>query len=209
MGDLVASYLNRTTKAVCAFLEQSLPPMQSDWWDACVVRNLSFQQQRILSQRQNPSLTSLDLAALLRALDQNWHALAQRYDWPPETRNYLKEMQSIRNRWAPAGSQERPAEDHYRDLDTIERFVSALSNSKALVEEIKSAKREFMAAQANSAAPAPQTNAPPESPSTEFVVGQLVFPKADPSKRGAVIAVVSGTPENRYSVFVDGKSVNF
>lgn len=47
------------------------------------------------------------------------------------------------------------------------------------------------------------------NPSQEFVPGQIVFLKADPSTRGAVVAVLPGTPENRINVFVDGKVQTF
>ena len=40
--------------------------------------------------------------------------------------------------------------------------------------------------------------------STEFSPGQIVFLKSNPSTRGAVIAVLPGTPEDRVNVFVDG-----
>ena len=47
------------------------------------------------------------------------------------------------------------------------------------------------------------------NPSPEFALGQIVFLKADPSTRGAVVAVLPGTPENRINVFVDGNVHTF
>lgn len=49
----------------------------------------------------------------------------------------------------------------------------------------------------------------PLNPSQEFEPGQIVFLKANPSTRGAVVAVVPGTPENRINVFVDGSVQSF
>ena len=48
-----------------------------------------------------------------------------------------------------------------------------------------------------------------QNPSPEFAPGQIVFLKADPSTRGAVVAVLTGTPENRINVFVDGNVHSF
>ena len=48
-----------------------------------------------------------------------------------------------------------------------------------------------------------------QNPSSEFALGQIVFLKADPSTRGAVVAVLPGTPENRINVFVDGNVHTF
>ena len=47
------------------------------------------------------------------------------------------------------------------------------------------------------------------NPSPEFAPGQIVFLKADPSTRGAVVAVLPGTPENRINVFVNGNIRTF
>ena len=47
------------------------------------------------------------------------------------------------------------------------------------------------------------------NPSTEFAAGQIVFLKSNPSTRGAVMAVLPGTPENRINVFVDGTPQTF
>ena len=47
------------------------------------------------------------------------------------------------------------------------------------------------------------------NPSQEFAPGQIVCLKADPSIRGAVVAVLPGTPENRISVFVNGNTQTF
>ena len=47
------------------------------------------------------------------------------------------------------------------------------------------------------------------NPSQEFAPGQIVFLKADPSTRGAVVAILPGTPENRINVFVDGNVHTF
>ena len=43
------------------------------------------------------------------------------------------------------------------------------------------------------------------NPAPEFDPGQIVFLKADPSTRGAVVSVSPGTPENQIHVFVGQK----
>src|SRR5437667_736240 len=49
---------------------------------------------------------------------------------------------------------------------------------------------------------------PPEentsrSSSTEFAIGQLVALRSDPTRVGAIINILPGTPENRYRVFLE------
>ena len=47
------------------------------------------------------------------------------------------------------------------------------------------------------------------NPSSAFAPGHIVSLKADPSIRGAVVAVVPGTPENRINIFAGGKIQSF
>ena len=47
------------------------------------------------------------------------------------------------------------------------------------------------------------------NPSPEFLPGQIVFLKSNPSVRGAVVSVSQGTPEDRIGVFVDGNTQTF
>ena len=46
-------------------------------------------------------------------------------------------------------------------------------------------------------------------PSQKFSTNQIVFLKSDPTIRGPVLQVLPGTPENRISVWIDGKSQTF
>ena len=47
------------------------------------------------------------------------------------------------------------------------------------------------------------------NPSPEFALGQIVFFKSNPSTRGAVVEVLPGSPENRITVFTEGKIQSF
>lgn len=48
-----------------------------------------------------------------------------------------------------------------------------------------------------------------QDPSQEFTLGQIVLLKADPTTRGAVVAVLPGSPESRINVFVNGSVQTF
>ena len=70
------SLLQKTIRFLAVFLEKALPPLFDDWWNEAVINSLSFQQRRRISEQGVQSLTSLDLASLLRVLDQNWYQLS-------------------------------------------------------------------------------------------------------------------------------------
>jgi ATP-dependent helicase HepA len=71
-----------------------------------VVDRLSFQQQRTVTERGHKTLRQLDFAALLRALDRrNWYELSNMLRLPRERRTWVKEMQTVRNKWAHLSSE--------------------------------------------------------------------------------------------------------
>src|SRR5882672_3270872 len=96
----VASVLKEVAVDLCSYLDRVLPSLAENWWRDLVIRTLSYQQQRAVDQRKISSLSRLDLAALLRILDQNWYGIAEKNSLTSESRHYVKEMRSVRDRWA-------------------------------------------------------------------------------------------------------------
>jgi len=205
--------LVETTKYLALFLEKVLPSLYNDWWNESVINTLSFQQRRWVKERTINSLTSLDLAALLRVLDQNWYQISTKLNLTSEARHFVKEMQTVRNRWAHAGSEEFPVEDEYRDLDTLKRFAATIEADESLLQEIQTAKTFLLAKDR----PVPvqgetaeeKNSSDPGERSTEFEPGQIVVLKSNPSVRGAIVSVIPGKPENRFMVFVEGETQTY
>ncbi|MDZ7581738.1 MAG: Swt1 family HEPN domain-containing protein [Deltaproteobacteria bacterium] len=75
----------------------------------------------------------LDLAGLLHVLDQNWYQISSSLDLTSEARHFVKEMQTVRNRWAHADTEGFPADDIYRDLDTLQRFAVVIEADHKLI----------------------------------------------------------------------------
>lgn len=206
----VPKLLDQAAGAICAALASLLPELDRDWWKRCVVGKLSFQQRQHVERRGIAQLEQLDLAALLRIVDQNWYELADAKKWPYDGRNFVKEMQTVRNRWAHAQVAEPPRDDIYRDLDTLHRFLVMLCPESELTAALASEKTSLLAAP-NATPPesVPQPDPEPAPSATTFVPGDIVRLRADPSKSGAVTAVHTGDKETRYQVFYDGKVASF
>ncbi len=192
---------------LCAFLANLLPQIgDEDWWVKLVIDQLSFQQQRFVEERQIKELRGLDLAALLRVLDKNWFEIGWKVTLPPDARHFVKEMMSIRNRWAHASVQKYPRDDVYRDLDTLLRFLLAIAASETIQEEVQEERRKLIEQDELPSVETAmkETNAEEQVASAVFQPPQIVRLKSDPSKTGPVIAVQELDTENRYQVFVDG-----
>ena len=73
----------------------------------------------------------------LRVLDQNWFELSSRYALPREARNWIKELQTVRNKWAHLPSDELPASESFRDADTLGRLLGAIKASAEAMAEVE------------------------------------------------------------------------
>lgn len=204
----ISKLLSEVARQLAIFLEKELPSLFEDWWKQAVLNSLSFQQRRRMEQRGSGALGALDLAALLRVLDHNWYQISNKLGLASEVRHFVKEMQTIRNRWAHATTEGFPLDDVYRDLDTMQRFATVIGVGDALVQEVRSTKTALLAKEMESPGKgepiASKQSQTANGQEAEFEPGQIVFVKSNPTIRGAVIAVLSGKPENRFKVFVGG-----
>ena len=62
----ITAYLHTATKELCAWLERMLPRVSDNWWQECVISNLSYAQQMQAEENGYSKLEQFDLAALLR-----------------------------------------------------------------------------------------------------------------------------------------------
>jgi len=199
-------YLNESTPVLREFLEAKLPQISTNWWEISVLKNLTDQQARIVRQKGVDSLAGLDLAALLRIFDANYYEISQAVDIPRETRNWLKELQQVRNRWAHHTGSEESLDDSFRDLDTLERFIAAIGGDSTFLAKIRSRKMAVM----KEGVPAPISETSNNtSAAAEFEQTQIVRLRSSPAKSGPVLRVFPGDPQNRYEVFVDGRMQTF
>ena len=129
------------TQELTHFLNTNLPDLSTTWWPQHVVQRLSFQQQRMIQERGYTSLAQLDFAALLRILDQNWYELSNKIPLPREGRNWVKELQTVRNKWAHLSSQEIPPSEIYRDADTLSRVMELVGAAPLSLQAVESVKR--------------------------------------------------------------------
>ena len=137
------------TREFEAFLSTHLPSLGPQWWTTHVEAQLTVPQQRRVRERGLTKLEQLDFAALLRIVDRNWFELSQTAKPPREGRDWIRELQTVRNRWAHASAEQEASEDIFRDADTLVRCLRMLRagpESIAAVEAVKSTALGEMAA---------------------------------------------------------------
>lgn len=202
---------------IARWLEAKLPALGPKWWVDNVVNRLTFQQQRLVEEKRIQSLTGLDLAAVLRVLDQNWSELAGAEPLPREARNWIKELQSVRNRWAHAPAGGLSHTDVFRDADTLERLLRVIDADDAILRRVEGYKQDTLA---NMAPPVPASVSTYTSAlasvavstetltlpaSQKFAVGQLLCLRSNSNAVFPVLEVLPGVgAETRYRVFENG-----
>ncbi len=212
------------TADLAGFLDANLPSLAEDWWQLHVLERLSFQQQRTVQERGYSRLEQLDFAALLRVLDQNWYELSNVLALPREGRSWVKELQTVRNKWAHLSAQAVPPSETYRDADTLGRLlemVNASPSSLSAVESVKNSTLREMTQMAAEKVKEPAGTgslasdgtiaSPIESPDIDrtlprqkkplFMVGDLVTLRSNPAQVMPVLEVIGGADEPRYRVF--------
>lgn len=196
--------LSLLNQQLVKLLTATVPALDSDWWNSLVLDKLTYQQKSFAASLPPQALERLDLAALLRIADQNWYDIANQGGFNRESRNWLKEAQTIRNRWAHAPAEGLPDDMRYRDVDTIERLLQAFGADSEILDRIKQEKQHLLNRLASREKTPVETPPAPISVNIGYKPGDMVRLKADPSKTGAITAVLNGAAENRYQVFIDG-----
>jgi SNF2 family DNA or RNA helicase len=223
--------IQTATTELARFLSRQLPSQADNWWSTCVIDRLSFQQQRIVEERGFTTLEQLDFAALIRVFDQNWYDLSQHLGLPREGRHWVKELQSVRNKWAHLSAQAVSPDEIFRDADTLNRLLEMIEASPAAIEEAEQVKAGAVTqmtktdTSSDEGLPKPSTTDQPfgenavgidgqsdeKSPreTSLYQIGELVALRSDRNTVVPIIDVVPGGAECSYCVFQDNKRVNY
>ena len=218
-----------TTVELAKFLSAHLPVFGADWWKEHVEDRLSFQQQRVVREHELTKLEQLDFAALLRIIDQNWYELSQTLKLPREGRTWVKELQTVRNRWAHLSSEDIAPSEIYRDADTLGRFLDMLGAAPESIAAVEAAKTDSLSSMASALGVAVDSSdvaegkdnlvngksgqggeiGLPELSKAKFNMGDLVALHSNPEVIMPVIEIMSGGVEYRYRVFQDSKKITY
>src|SRR5712691_1175308 len=206
MNDL----FNAATRELERFLASALPALEPRWWQKLVLDRLSFQQQRIAQEKRFTKLADLDMAALLRVLDQNWFEVSNAQSLPREARSWIKELQTVRNKWAHLPSSELPASESFRDADTLGRVLRAINASSETIAQVETAKKRALSQLAGSSK---ETRPDPVAHGDAlalFAIGQLVCLRSNPPSVMPVIEVLENKAgERRYRVFQNNAKTTY
>ena len=200
--------LNLLNLQLVTTLSETLAKIDQNWWQSLVVEKLTFPQKIHAQNLPVNAIDQLDMSSLLRIADQNWYELSSQLNLNTNVRNWLKEMQSIRNRWAHAPAGGIPEDIKYRDIDTTARLLEAFGANSEILKIISDEKRISLKKMAS--AESTNQESKENSPlSCTFKPTQVIKLKVDPSKKGVIVKVLEDLGECRYQVFHDNNLAIF
>ena len=133
--------LLKTKITLASWLDDKLAVLDADYWHNLVVPKVSYNQKLNIDRKHSTKLSQLDLAVLLRVLNKNWDDLSYKFNIEDRIRNYLNEVQDIRNRYAHMSDYPN-AEDFARDVDTLARFLEGIGIDEEFVRQVKTIGKE-------------------------------------------------------------------
>ncbi|MCR5587691.1 MAG: DEAD/DEAH box helicase family protein [Lachnospiraceae bacterium] len=208
----INEYLHVATGLLVKWLEKRLSRVSDDWWNDCVIDQLSYQQRTVALKKGIKELSDLDLAAVLRVADKNWYEMRNYSYLPTRERECIREMQVVRNNWAHCAGTLPQKDDIIHDIEIIITFYEQMEASR---EEIGNVEK-FLNNIKNDVIPERITNIPTNANIISVIDGSnntncieikekdTVYLVGEPETRGMVFSVQNVGDTIKYEVFVGG-----
>ena len=132
----INEYLHSATKELCGWLNKMLPRVSDEWWQECVLSNLSFAQSALADERGYTELEQFDLAALLRIADKSWYDMRSFAYLPTSDRECVRAMMKVRNNWAHIAGAIYDKDIIINDLTVILNFFESVIVTNKYTESI-------------------------------------------------------------------------
>ena len=191
------THLHTASIVLSEWLGTLLPRASEDWWEECVINNLSYNQREVARAKGYTKLEDFDLASLLRIADKSWYTMRQ-VALPSRKRMYTGYDACVRNNWAHCGANLPGKDSMLQDLNTLHIFFEQrecderlMNEIEHLIEEVKSPLTvDFV-----SFTQPEDMNIMEETPENtgEFEIQEkgLVYLIGDPSVRGIVMSITN------------------
>ena len=206
-------FLHIATKELCVWLNTMLPRVSDDWWQICVIDNLSYAQRNFAEEKGYSKLEDLDLAALLRVADKSWYDMRSFAYLPTRDRQCVRDMVKVRNNWAHLSVAISDKDIVLKDLDTILAFFENVMMTNKYSKSISDFRQEVETADFSAVFEEEpvtvQVTTPSDQHPGDIKERDKVFLTGDPDTKGLVFNVEVVDGNKKYEVFVDGEIKTF
>lgn len=210
----INEYLHTAAKLLESWLDKMLPKVSDNWWQECVISNLSYNQREIAENNQYSNLSDFDLAALLRITDKSWYAMRNFAYLPTKDRECVREMQKVRNRWAHYSSGMADKDTVVYDINTLHAFLSwleaplnVLDDVDRFMQAVQGSNIQIESVQENE--PVTETVSTATVNTNDIAAMSKVYLIGSPDVKGMVCSVTDLGEIKKYEVFVNGETKTF
>ena len=212
-GNHIVSSMNTNLHIAANVLVEWLGNMLSraseNWWNECVIDNLSYNQRETARANGFTKLEDFDLAALLRIADKSWYTMRRVAFLPTRERECIRDMMRVRNNWAHCGANIPGKDTILQDLNTLHDFFEQRECDEQVINEIERLMAEVKSPSTVDfealVQPEETIGTPLENISgNEIHEKGLVYLIGDPSVRGVVMSISNLDDTKKYEVFVNG-----
>lgn len=115
-----------------------LPKFGEDWWEECVLSNLSYPQRELIEKKGLSKLEELDLAALLRVTNKSWYTMHGYAYLPTSERECIRDMIGVRNNWAHVSAELPPPgkDTIVSDIKCLIQFFAQMNRSGLIIPAV-------------------------------------------------------------------------
>lgn len=199
---LINEALHVSTKVLAAWLKKLLCKISDNWWQACVIDKLSYNQYAMVEEKGIKKLDEFDLAALLRITDRNWYALRDIAFLPAVERDTIREMMAVRNNWAHCSGNLPSKESIVHDVVVIIAFLEQRFADKKIIGELEDFKEEIQHTDIISERTSSKDSVlSGNKVDASIKVNSLVYLLSDPNVQGVVLSVGRIGAVEKYQVF--------
>lgn len=199
-------YLYKVAKVLASWLGDMLPRSGENWWEECVIGNLSYNQRELAIRKKFSKLTDFDLVALLMIADKSWYTMRGYAYLPTSERECLRNVMTVRNNWTHCSAELPDKETIVSDIEKLHcffiqmgctEFASSLDEFRAEVEKSEMGSVKLINRN-NPQVPELHTK------TAEIQEKSIVRIVGTPEITGMVFSIVSLGSTRKYEVFVDG-----
>ena len=211
----INEYLHSATKELCGWLNKMLPRVSDEWWQECVLSNLSFAQRALADERGYTELEQFDLAALLRIADKSWYDMRSFAYLPTSDRECVRAMMKVRNNWAHIAGAIYDKDIIINDLTVILNFFESVivtnKYTESINETIKTVETTDFSTVYNEETAVVATTGTNDSNinNEEIKEKDRVYLTGEPDTKGMVFSISEVNGVKKYDVFVDGDIKTF
>lgn len=214
----INEFLYSAATELSAWLNKILPRVTDEWWQECVIANLTYNQKTIAEEKGYSKLEQFDLAALLRIADRSWYDMRSVAYLPSSQRQCIRALQRVRNNWAHFSGDTFDKDLILQDTDHILNFFENVIITNQYTESIRTFRKaveesnlsavygEVLIVEQNRHE---RTASVTALSSSEIQEKDRVYLLGSPETKGMVFSISEVSGVKCYKVFVDGESRTF